>query len=78
MPARTSGGEGCAAGSLSGRDLLASVTNIGRCSLISFPFASDVSLCLEGPLVRRQFWNLIRREIKIKSQGSLDTHLDAG
>jgi len=59
MPPRTSGGGGWAVGSLSGRELLVSVTNTGRCSLLTFPSASDVSLSLEGPLVRRRFWNLI-------------------
>jgi len=43
------------AGSLSGRELLASVTNTGSSSLLTLPSASDVSLCLAGPLVRRRF-----------------------
>jgi len=59
MPPRTSGGGGCVVGSLSGRELLLSVTKTGRCSLLTFPSTSDVTLCLEGPLVRRRFWNLI-------------------
>jgi len=39
MPPRTSGGGGCTAGSLSGRELLASVTNTGRnlVCLLSLP-----------------------------------------
>jgi len=78
LPPGTSGWGGGAARSLSGRELLASVTNTGRWSLLTFPSASNVSLCLEGPLVRRRFCNLIFRVIKIKSRGSLDTHLHAG
>ena len=59
MPPRTSGRGGCAEGSLSGRELLALVTHTGRRSWLTFSSASDVSLCLEGPFIRRRFWNLI-------------------
>ena len=43
------------AGTLSGRELVPSVTNTGRCSLLTFPSECDVSLCLEGPLLVGDF-----------------------
>ena len=44
-----------------GRELLPWVTNTKRGSLLTFPCATDVLLCLGAPLVHRRSLNLISR-----------------
>jgi hypothetical protein len=64
-------------GRLRGRELLTLVTNTRRGGLLTFPSATDVSLCPGAPFVRRRSMNLISRAKK-KGGGLNDTHLDGG
>jgi len=60
-----------------GRALLTWVTNTRRGSLLTFPSATDVSLCSGAPLVRRRSLNLISGgKNKRGGGGSIDTHLN--